>query len=169
MFQNIVVATDGSDHANRAMEVGAKLASACGARLTVIHVAPKYVPIEVAEKSNNLPQEVKDEIQRIYDGMGGLALSAYATVPAPQSAIEFLGNAILDRADNVAHENGIQQVSRVLVFGNAAEEIVTEAEKAKADLITIGTRGLSDLRGLVMGSVSHKVIHLASCPCITVK
>jgi len=57
----------------------------------------------------------------------------------------------------------------VLTYGDAAEEIVAAAEKVKADLIVIGTRGLSDLEGLVMGSVSHKVIHLAHCPCVTVK
>ncbi len=169
MFQNIVVATDGSDNAKRATEVGAELAVACGARLFVVHVAPTYASLEDIEKSNDLPQQVKDEIRQIHDAMGGLELSAYAPVPAPKSAIEHLGNAILDRADNVAHENGMQQVSRVLAYGNAAEEIVAQAENAKADLIVIGTRGLSDLRGLVMGSVSHKVIHLASCPCVTVK
>ncbi len=169
MFQSIVVATDGSDHAKRAAVVGAELASACGARLTIVHVAPTHASLEDIEKSNDLPQQVKDEIRQIHDAMGGLELSTYAPMPAPKSAIEHLGNAILDRADNVARDSGMQQVSRVLAYGNAAEEIVAQAENAKADLIVIGTRGLSDLKGLVMGSVSHKVIHLASCPCVTVK
>ncbi len=37
------------------------------------------------------------------------------------------------------------------------------------DLIVIGTRGLSDLGGIVFGSVSHKVLQLATCPCLVVK
>lgn len=169
MFQNIVVATDGSDNAKRATEVGAELAAACGAHLTLIHVAPNYVPLEEVEKIKELPQEVEDEIKRMRDAMGGFEMSAYAPVPAPQSAVEFLGNAVLDRADNVARENGMTNTSRALAYGNAAENIVAEAEKANADLIVIGTRGLSDLGGIVMGSVSHKVIQLADCPCVSVK
>jgi nucleotide-binding universal stress UspA family protein len=169
MFQNILVATDGSDNAKRATEVGAKLSSACGARLSIVHVAPTYLALGDIEQTKGLPQEVRDEIKKIRDAMGGIEISAFAPVPAPQSAIEFLGNAVLDRADNVARENGMTNISRVLAYGNAAEQIVAEAEKEKADLIVIGTRGLSDLSGLVMGSVSHKVIQLAKCPCVTVK
>lgn len=169
MFQNIVVATDGSDNAKRATEIGAELATACGARLTIVHVAPSYVSLEDVEKTKDLPREAKDDIKRMRDAIGGFEMSAYAPVPAPQSAIEFLGNGVLDRADNIARESGMTNTSRVLAYGNAAEKIVAEAEKAIADLIVIGTRGLSDLRGLVMGSVSHKVIQLAKCPCVSVK
>ena len=169
MFQNIVVATDGSENAKRALEVGAKLASACGARLTVVHVASLNVSLEDVETAEDLPQEVKDEINRMREAMGGFELTAHARVPAPQSAIEFVGNAVLDRAENVARDSGMTKTSRVLAYGNAAENIAAEAEKAKADLIVIGTRGLSDLSGLLVGSVSHKVIHLAKCPCVTVK
>ena len=169
MFENIVVATDGSANARRAMEVGAKLANACGAHLTVVYVSPTYLALGDIEQIPELPQEAKDAIKRMRDAMGGFEMSAYAPVTAPQSAIEFLGNAVLDRADTVARENGTTNTSRVLAYGNAAENIVVEAEKAKAELIVIGTRGLSDLGGLVMGSVSHKVIHLSACPCVTVK
>ena len=169
MFRNIAVATDGSSNANRAVEVGAKLAVACGARLIVVHVAPTYLSLAEVESSEDLPQAVKEEIKRMRDAMGGFEMSAYAPVPAPQSAIEYLGNAVLDSADNIARESGMTDISRVITYGNAAERIVAEADTAKADLIVIGTRGLSDLGGLVMGSVSHKVIHLSACPCVTVK
>ena len=169
MFENIVVAADSSDNANRAVAVGAQLAAACGARLTIVHIAPTYVALEDIEESAGLPKDVQDEIKRMHEAMGGFEMSAYAPVPAPQSAIEFLGNALLDRAEATARENGAQEISRVLGYGNTAEQIVAEADKAKADLIVIGTRGLSDLTGVVMGSVSHKVIHLADCPCVTVK
>jgi nucleotide-binding universal stress UspA family protein len=169
MFKNIFVATDGSANAKRAVEVGAKLASACGAHLTIVHVAGTYLSLEDAEATPELPPEVRDEIKRIHDSLGGLETSAFAPVPAPQSAIEYIGNSVLERSENVARENGAKEISRVLAIGNAAEKIVAEAEEAGADLIVIGTRGLSDLGGLVMGSVSHKVIHLADCPCVTVK
>ena len=47
--------------------------------------------------------------------------------------------------------------------------ILDQAAKHKTDLIVMGTRGLTDFGALVLGSVSHKVIHLATCPCMTVK
>jgi len=90
-------------------------------------------------------------------------------VPAPQSAIEFIGNSVIDGAEKVAHENGAKDITRILAYGDSAEQVVAEAENVGADLIVVGTRGLSELGGLVMGSVSHKVIHLAHCPCVTVK
>jgi nucleotide-binding universal stress UspA family protein len=169
MFQNIVVATDGSDNAKRAAEVGAKLASACGAGLTIVYVSPTYVSLEDAEQIQELPPEVKDEIKKVRDAIGGLEMGSFAPVPAPQSAVEYIGNGVLGRAEDIARENGATDISRVLAYGSAAKTIVAEAEKAKADLIVIGTRGMSDLGGFVMGSVSHKVIHLAHCPCVTVK
>lgn len=169
MFENIVVATDGSVNAKRAVELGAKLASVCGAHLTIVHVAPTYLSLADAEGTPELPPEVRDEMKRIHDSLGGLETSAFAPIPAPQSAIEFIGNSVIDGAEKVAQENGAKDISRVLAYGDSAEQVVAEAEKVGADLIVVGTRGLSDLGGLVMGSVSHKVIHLAHCPCVTVK
>ncbi len=121
------------------------------------------------EQTKELPQEVKDEIKRMHDAMGVFEMNAYAPVPAPQSAIELLRNALQDREESISRESGATNTSRELAYGNAAENIVAEAEKATADMIVIGTRGLSDLKGLVMGSVSHKVIQLAKCPCVSVK
>lgn len=169
MFEKIAVATDGSGNADRAVEVAAKLSTACGAHLTILHVAPSYLSLEEAEATPELPPEVRNEIKRIHDTLGGLETSPFAPVPAPQSAIEYIGNSILDRAEEVAREHGATEVARVLTYGDSAEKIVAEAEKDGAGLIVVGSRGLSDLGGLVMGSVSHKVIHLAHCPCLTVK
>lgn len=169
MFEKFVVATDGSANAMRAVEVGAKLAAACGAHLTIVHIAPTYLPLADVEDIPELPPEARNEVKKIRDSLGGLEMSAFAPVPAPQSAIEYIGNSVLDRSDKVAREHGAEEISRVLAYGDPAEGIVAEAEKAGGDLIVIGTRGMGDLGGLVMGSVSHKVIYLAHCPCVTVK
>ncbi|NQU72224.1 MAG: universal stress protein, partial [Rhodospirillales bacterium] len=47
--------------------------------------------------------------------------------------------------------------------------IIEYAEQHDIDMIVIGSRGLGDLKGMLLGSVSHKVAHLAECSCITVK
>ena len=93
MFENIVVATDSSDNAKRAVEVGAKLAAACNGRLTIVHVAPSYLALEDAEQASDLPQPVKDEIKRLRDAISGFEMSSFTPVPAPRSAIVSAGSA----------------------------------------------------------------------------
>ncbi|MEW5762470.1 MAG: universal stress protein [Bacillota bacterium] len=55
------------------------------------------------------------------------------------------------------------------VFGDPGEVIAREAERGGYDLILMGTRGLTNLEGLVLGSVAHKVLHLARVPVMLVK
>jgi len=170
MFENIVVATDGSSSAKRAVETAAKLAASCGAKLIMVHAVLPYVllkEVESSPKFNDLPQEARDEIKQIHDTISRLELRAWE--PAPRSATDFIGNAVLDEAEGIAQANGSADISRVLVYGNAAENVVEVARKSGADLIVIGTRGLSDFKGLMLGSVSHKVMQLGECSCLIVK
>jgi nucleotide-binding universal stress UspA family protein len=55
------------------------------------------------------------------------------------------------------------------VYGRAARVILEAANDNSADLIVMGSRGLSDMAGLVMGSVTHKLLHLAHCPVLVVR
>ena len=58
---------------------------------------------------------------------------------------------------------------RVLAHGPLARTIVQRARHAKADLILIGSRGLSDIQGFLLGSISRQVASIASCPVLVVK
>lgn len=172
MFKKILVSTDGSENAKRANETAARLAGICDAQLVILHVAPSYMSMEEVESSpmaGDLPQEVRDEMKSIHETVSGLEFTAFGPIPAPQSAIEFFGNTVLEQAEAIAQASGCHNVSCALAYGHAAERIVEQAEHSKADLIVIGSRGLSDVGGLLMGSVSHKVIQHATCPCLVVK
>jgi nucleotide-binding universal stress UspA family protein len=58
---------------------------------------------------------------------------------------------------------------RNTIYGQAAREIVTEARLHDAGVIVMGSRGLSDLTGLFVGSTAHKVIHLTDRPVLVVR
>jgi nucleotide-binding universal stress UspA family protein len=58
---------------------------------------------------------------------------------------------------------------REAVFGHAAHEIVKCAQEHDAGVIIMGSRGRSDLAGLVLGSTAHKVIHLTDLPVLVVR
>jgi nucleotide-binding universal stress UspA family protein len=58
---------------------------------------------------------------------------------------------------------------RQAVYGHAAREIVKDAQEYDAGIIIMGSRGRSDLAGLVLGSTAHKVIHLTDRPVLVVR
>jgi nucleotide-binding universal stress UspA family protein len=67
-----------------------------------------------------------------------------------------------------AKERGVENVSDVIEDGDPTEQILRHAETA-TNLIVMGSRGLSDLKGLLMGSVSHRVSQPSSCTRVTVR
>ena len=90
-------------------------------------------------------------------------------MPAPRSAIEALGKEIVNDAEELAKKKKVAKIERVALEGGSAEKILEQAKKSKADLIVVGTRGLTRVGEFILGSVSHKVVHMAKCPCLTVK
>jgi nucleotide-binding universal stress UspA family protein len=75
--------------------------------------------------------------------------------------------------DDVVRElkdRGIDAIGELrLPNGSVAHEIIDLAKEIDASLIVMGTRGLSDGEALLLGSVSHKVVHFASCPVLVVR
>ena len=76
---------------------------------------------------------------------------------------------VLVSASDRARRAGIDSVEPIAQNGDVARGIVDAARDHRIDTIVMGTRGLSDLQGLVLGSVAHKVTHAAPCTVVTVK
>ncbi len=74
----------------------------------------------------------------------------------------------LDRCAEDLERRGLQ-VDRVVREGYPAAVIVDEAASRPADLIVIGTHGLSGLKHLLLGSIAERVVQKAPCPVLTVK
>jgi nucleotide-binding universal stress UspA family protein len=147
MFKNIVCAVDGSQHALRAAELASELAAKIGAKLTFLTVTK---PIKLTE-------DVK------------AYMAAEHLTGSPQYVLDALTEQILERAKECAHGCGVAKAGTVVKIGHPARTIVEYAHKSDADLLVLGSRGLGDIEGMLLGSVSHKVTSLAKCTCMTVK
>jgi nucleotide-binding universal stress UspA family protein len=92
-----------------------------------------------------------------------LGRAAAYPVESDDEAAEIVAEAVASiRATGVAAEGEV----RVAFMGQAGDEIVETAAIRNADLIVMGSRGLSDVAGLFLGSVTHKVIRLAKVPVL---
>ena len=76
---------------------------------------------------------------------------------------------IIDDAKSLAERNGVDNVDTLVEVGDPADRILKCIDSEKIDCVIMGSRGLNDLKGLFLGSVSHKVANRAPCTCITVK
>lgn len=138
-FNHVLVAIDGSEGADRALDCALSLVSRLGGRLTALAVEGK-LPAYAASVG-----EV-DEVKREKD--------------------VFFGN-LLDEAQRQAQERGVD-LSTDLVPGHAAEVIARYAKAHGHDLIVIGHRG-HFLGDYLLGSTADRVAHHAHCPVIVVR
>lgn len=176
MFKKVLIATDGSPHAEKAVEVGADIASKYGAAICVVHV---LLSGEVSDSLKHMAQvenllgPAKEPPARTVGAaeMGALGYRARTAEDEARAyrILSAIGERILGRSQAIAQEHGVRKVSTHLADGNPTKEILRAAEEEKADLVVCGARGLSDFRALLLGSVSHKLSHLSPVTCITVR
>jgi nucleotide-binding universal stress UspA family protein len=144
MFRSILVATDGSAHAKRGLEEAIDLARASGGALTLVTVVPEFSPWVLGAVGVPPPVDLarlRDELVRNYRQM--LEQEA-AKVP-----------------DDV-HSTSL------LLEGRPPEAIVMQTRAAGHDLVVMGSRGRGELRALLLGSVSHEVLHTSRVPVLIV-
>lgn len=148
MTEHMMVPLDGSERAFKALEIAGDLAEKYGSRLILIHVIPE---LKIPE---GLDQWVEIE-----------------HVNTPPSALyeQAVGDRLLDEAQQRLKGKKLAGIESIVERGDPANQILEAAKRMSADSIVMATRGLSDIQGLVMGSVAHKVSHSAPCTVITVR
>jgi nucleotide-binding universal stress UspA family protein len=148
MVKNVLVAVDGSSHANKAVEFAGEFASKFGARVRVLHVVQEA----------RIPDEMKKYMES--EHVGGTPSKAY---------LETVGKRIISDARKALAEHGVTDIETTLLVGDAPEEIIKFAKKNRVDLIILGNQGLGKVKEFLIGSVTSKVVRSAHCTCITVK
>jgi len=93
---------------------------------------------------------------------------ASSTDPSAIKIAEDVAGQISSEASEMLFREGVKH-SSIVRHGDPGTEIVRVAEESKADLIVVGSRGLSTLRRLILGSVSRKVINKSKIPVLVVK
>jgi len=172
MIKKILVPVDGSKHSVKAVELASDLASKYDAEIILLHVLlrghmpdglKRALEIEVGKRKTsadnlvNMPQEImarvggKQDTQLTLDELG------------------FIGKYVLSSVAAICRDKGVGKVKQQVEEGNPARVVLKIADDADVDMIVMGNRGLSNLQGMLVGSVSQKVSHLAKCTCVTVR
>lgn len=143
-ISNILVATDFSPSAERAVATAADYARHFQAQLIVLHAY--RVDIPVASPLTG----------------GGYVL--------PDGFFEQLAKEARLRVEKVANQISASGVSAtgIAIDRHPATAIIEEAKTRKVDLIVMGTRGLTGIKHLALGSVADRVVRTAPCPVLTV-
>ena len=154
-LSRILVASDGSESSMGAVEFLGNFTSS-SALVEVIHVLPPPpLPIGVVEPMfmDLTPIEplIVDEEEA-----------------ARRLKEEENGQILLDKCCNILKDQGIP-AEGILKRGDAATEIIDHVKTSNVDLIVTGSRGLSQLRSWLMGSVSRKLVHYSGCSTLVVR
>jgi nucleotide-binding universal stress UspA family protein len=150
MFRKILMTTDGSDAAMRALEVASGLALQFDAELAILHAMENT-------GSSRVPE-------------GAQWLSKIEHVHISESdAVRSAADRIVNSATARAQQLGVSKLRSSIRTGQPAEVIRDYAAEHDVDLIVMGRRGLGRVSDLLLGSVSHRVTQLADCACLTMK
>lgn len=142
-MKTIIVATDGSAAANRAVDFGVDMAHAFAANLLIV-TASELV------------------------GSSDLRKFGEAERAALGDILEAESRKVLAEARSIAEKKGFRDAGTQFRIGDAAKAILDAASDVRADVIVVGKRGRGHLAGLLLGSVSQKLVSLAPCAVVVV-
>lgn len=143
MFKKILVATDGSKHAEKAVGCAIGLAETFGAELIILSAVEKA-------QLERLEPYAKESIQEIREKMKSKA------------------SQFVDEAEKKAKNKGIK-VTKYVLMGDPAELVCDQAEREEADLVVVGTRGGTGIQRVVVGSHAVRIIRWSKRPVLVVR
>jgi nucleotide-binding universal stress UspA family protein len=145
-YKRILVPVDGSATSKAGLREAIGLAKEAGARLQLVHVVDQHTVVMLTVESAYYIDEMMQSMRKSGQGVlkRALAQATKAGVPASGVLLESL-------------------------TGPAADPIVRQAKKWRADLIVLGTHGRRGVRRLVMGSDAEQVVRNAPVPVMLVR
>jgi len=147
MYENLLVATDGSKLSDKAVTHAIDLAQRLGAKITVFHAAPEY------------PNPIYTEGVMIEM----MSRKAYVTGAAAHSST------ILSRIAKKAEAAGVPCETHHALSRSPSDAIVAAAKRYKCDAIVMGSRGHGGLKAFLIGSVTQRVLAQTKLPVIVAR
>ena len=141
-FRTILVPTDFSGHSGAAIDAAVELAKAFGGKIRLLHcyaLNPGGVSPYGVVIPPNFDREVREAAARQLDELRDKTAARGVEVEATLSSMF------------------------------PSQEIVRTAEEIGADVIVMGTRGLTGVKHVLLGSVTERTVRMANCPVLTVK
>jgi nucleotide-binding universal stress UspA family protein len=145
-FASILVGTDGSDTAAKAVEHAIGLALVLGTSLEIVSAYEPASDQRLRGEQAQAPQDLQWTL-------------------SPRSEVIEL----LDAAQASAKAAGVGEVETHARQGDAADAILDVAEEQEADLVVVGNKGLTGAKRFLLGSVPNKVSHHAPCSVLIVR
>lgn len=139
MYDRILLATDGSEHAREAVEHAIGLAQVCDATLYVVSVVETRTAYDAVVAD---PEEIRANLKQVAEDA-------------------------IDDATELADAAGVQ-TRDVLEEGVPAEEIIEVVEREDIDLVVLGERGHSAFKTVMLGSTAETVVHETDVPVTVV-
>lgn len=146
MFTKILVALDGSSHATKALKTAVEMAQRCDSELILFYA------LQVRSLRSDYEAIVSKSARDAYLEMG-----------------KKQRDEILSEAEKIAVDMGMSKVTRLCIEGEPARSILQAANETNSNLVVVGTRGLTGLREIALGSVARKVTSAAECPVLVVR
>jgi nucleotide-binding universal stress UspA family protein len=175
-MKHVIVGTDGSRGADKAVALAGELGAKTGADVLIVHVMAfghltgRERDLAVAEHSS--------EILARFPGFVSPAVPSTLSLPEvltreaeiTEAVRTVIGEHVLARAELAVRAAGASKVHTVLTHSDdPAASILSVARDNLADAIVVGSRGFGELRALLLGSVSHKIANAAECTVIIAK
>lgn len=145
MYKNILIATDGSELADRAVEHGLHLAKELNANVTIVTVTETWSASDIAARSES---GETDAIQRYEEFQASVAEKT------------------LVEAKSKANEFGIDYEAVHVRDRHPSEGIIDSADSRNADLIVMGSHGRRGIKKVLLGSVANEVISQSTVPVL---
>ena len=149
MFNNLLIATDGSELSNKALDVALTMAKANGGTVTVVTVT--------------------DPVTSSLAGASFGQFDAGVVIPKLEEAFAETARKILAAAKERAHAAGVDATTLHLTDHLPAEGIIQTATERGSDIIVMGSHGRRGLNRLLLGSQAAEVLARSSIPVLVVK
>jgi nucleotide-binding universal stress UspA family protein len=142
IFKRILVATDGSENAEKAASYGINIAKITGAEVYALYVISTQNVVTT----------------RTVTGWG----------EAVEEYLENKGKVAIDEVEKMGKDSGVK-IESVVLRGIPAEKILEYAEENNIDLIVMGTQGLTGIKKFLIGSVAENVVRHSKIPVMVIR